>query len=149
MFEGVWLSRGMRGIPKDTQRFVIPLVQSQRLAEGGNNICCAPTSCHSPKKFKLTRVWTESRWEIEEYRLFTSESKDEQLIDRYKRIMVRQFHLNRSINLSTRKHIMDTQHAHISIQNSGGTLINPHRLHLGLGCADGGYQSLVRPSTAS
>jgi hypothetical protein len=126
MFEGVWLSSGMRGIPKDTQWFVMPLVQSQRLAEGGNNIFCTPPSCHSPKKFKLTRVWTESRWEIEEYRLFTSESKDEQLIDRYKRIMVRQFHLNRSMILSTRTHMIDPHRVQITMQTVGGTDLYQH-----------------------
>jgi len=120
MFEGVWLSSGMRGIPKDTQWFDMPLVQSQRLADGGKNIFYTPPSCHSPKKFKLTRVWTEYRWEIEEYRLFTSESKDEQLVDRYKRIMVRQFQKDRSLILLTSTQMMDPCRVLVTMQTLDG-----------------------------
>ena len=120
MFEGVWLSSGMRGIPKDTQWFVMPPVQSQRLADGGKNIFYTPPSCHSPKKFKLTRVWTEYRWDTEEYRLFTSESKDEQLVDRYKRIMVRQFQTDRSLILLTSTQMMDPCRVLVTMQTLNG-----------------------------
>ena len=120
MFEGVWLSSRMRGIPEYTSWFDMPRVQSQRLADGGKNIFMTAPSCHSPKKFKLTRVWTEFRWEIEEYMLFTSESKDEQLFDRYKRIMVRQFRTDRSLILLTSTQMIDPRRVLVTMQTLDG-----------------------------
>lgn len=120
MFEGAWVSSRMRGIPNDTRWFDMPLVQSRRLADGDKNIYMTPPSCHSPKKFKLIRVWTEPRWEIEEYRLFASESKDEQLVHRYKRIMVRQFQKDRSLILATSTQMIDPRRVLVTMQTLEG-----------------------------
>ena len=126
MFEGVWLSSGMRGIPNDRLWVELPVVQSQRLANGGDNIWVTPPSCHSPKKFKLQRVWTEVRWEIEEYRMFTSTSKDEQLFDCYRRLMVREFHLGKSLALLTHTHLIDPHRVQIAMQSMAGTTLYQH-----------------------
>ena len=54
MFEGVWLSSRMRGIPNDRLWVELPVVQSQRLANGGDNIWVTPPIVPLTEEIQIT-----------------------------------------------------------------------------------------------